>query len=365
MKITLNKENLLKKINLASKFTSSRMSSSTSLQGVYLKKEEEKLHFYSTNLNLYYHGFLKTEEKGSFVTVIDPKKIIEFLSLLPLNNVDLEIKEKSIILTQGKTKGDFPVFPSSDYPLPEEKKIKKQKIETSFLKEILPLLFFSVSNDESRPVLTGVNFVSNDGSTQLVTTDGFRLSLYNLKENLPISSMIIPSFFLSEVSKLTKDKKEVFFSFEDDEKKLTFYLDNDELTTRLIDGEYPPYEKVIPTDKKTTIIVDRDEFLRNIKLVSVFARDFSNIVVLETEEQSIKLSPKTADKEENFTYQEAEINGEKQKIAFNYKFLTDFLTNCFSKKIIIELLRADSPAVFKIEKNENFLHIIMPIRIQD
>lgn len=365
MKITINKEGFFKKINIASRFTSSKLSSSTSLQGIYLKKEEEKLHFYSTNLNLSYHGVLKTEEKGSFITVIEPKKIIEFLSLLPLNNIDLEIKEKSVILTQGKTKGEFPVFSSSDYPLPKAKNLKKQKIETSFLKEILPLLFFSASNDESRPVLTGINFVSNDGSTQLVATDGFRLSLYNLKENLPISSMIIPSVFLSEVNKLIKDEKEIFFNFQDDEKILTFYFNDEDLSTRLIDGEYPPYEKVIPTDKKTTIIVERDEFLRNVKLVSVFARDFSNIVILETEKENIKLSPKTADKEENVAYQEAEINGEKQRIAFNYKFLTDFLTNCSSKKIIIELLRADSPAVFKIEKNENFLHIIMPVRIQE
>lgn len=365
MKITINKEEFLEKLNLSSKFTSSKLSSSTSLQGVYLKKEEGKLHFYSTNLNFYYHGFLKTEEKGEFRTVVEPKKIAEFLSLLPPGKVDFETKDKSVVFSQGKTRGEFSVFPSADFPFLSDSSLKKQKIETKFLKEILPLLFFSASSDESRPVLTGVNFVSSDGETQLVTTDGFRLSLYSFKESLPISSMIIPSMFLSEINRLIGAEREVFFNFNEEEKILTFYLKDDELSTRLIEGEYPPYEKVIPTDKKTTIVVDREEMLRNVKLVSVFARDFSNIVILETDDGGLKLSPKTGEKEENITYQEAEISGEKQRIAFNYKFLADFLANSASKKIIIELLRSDSPAVFKSEKNENFLHIIMPVRIQE
>jgi len=365
MKIAINKEEFLEKLNLASRFTSSKLSSSTSLQGILLKKNENKLHFYSTNLNFYYHGFLKTEEKEDFRIVVEPKKINEFLSLLPSGKVDIEIKEKSVVLSQGKTKGEFPLFSTADFPTISESILKKQKIETSFLKEVLPLLFFSASSDESRPVLTGVNFVTDDGMTRLVTTDGFRLSLYDFKESLPISSMIIPSVFLSEINRLIGSEKEVFFSFNDKEKVLTFYIKDDELSTRLIEGEYPPFEKVIPTDKKTTVVVDREDFLRNVRLVSVFARDFSSIIILETADNSLKLSPKTGDKEENITYQEAEIKGEKQKIAFNYKFLIDFLTNLSSKKIIIELVRSDSPAVFKSEKNENFLHIIMPVRIQE
>lgn len=365
MKIKLNKETFLGKLDLSSRFTSSKLSSSTSLQGVYLKKEEDKLHFYSTNLNFYYHGFLKTEEKSDFKVVVEPKKISEFLSLLPPGNIELEIKDKAVVFSQNKTRGEFLVFSSEDYPFLKENTTKKQKIEAVLLKETLPLLFFSSSNDESRPILTGVNFVSMDGSTQVVTTDGFRLSLLTFKNDLPFSSVIIPSSFLSEINRIIKAEKEVYFSFQDDEKTLTFYLDDGEFTTRLIEGDYPPYEKVIPSESKTTIVLNREEFLRNVRLVSVFARDLSNIIVLETGENSLKLSPKTGEKEDNIAFQEAEIKGENQKVAFNYKFLLDFLNNISSKKVIIELLRSDSPAVFKSDKNDNFLHIIMPVRMQE
>jgi len=365
MKIPINKEIILEKINLASKFTSTKLSSSTSLQGVCLKGEKKQIHFYSTNLNFYYHGFINSESDHQFQIVVEPKKISEFLSLLSPGKVELEIKDRSVIITQGKTKGEFSLFSSEGFPFPPLVSSEKQKIKTAFLRETLPLLLFSASTDETRPVLTGVNFVSRDDSNQIVTTDGFRLSLLNLKKEIPLPSMIVPSSFLSEVGRLIGDEEEISFSFQEDEKLLVFYLGEHEFYTRLIDGEYPPYEKVIPAEKKTMVTLDREEFLRNVKLVSVFARDFSNIVILEVEKNGLKLSPKTGGNDNNVAYQEAEVEGDSQKIAFNFKFLIDFLVNIPTKKIIIELLRSDSPAVFKGEKIDNLLHIIMPVRIQE
>ncbi|MCL4363638.1 DNA polymerase III subunit beta [Patescibacteria group bacterium] len=365
MKIEINKETLLDELVLASKFTSSKLSSSTSLQGVYLKGEKNTINFYSTNLNFYYHGVIKTNKTEEFKIVVEPRKITEFLSLLPPGQIALEAKDKSIVLSQGKTKGEFPLFSVTDFPLPKATTPNKHKIDSVFFKKILPLLFFSASSDETRPVLTGVNFVNGEDGGQIVTTDGFRLSLVNLKEKLPLGSMLVPAPFLLEVGRLIGAEKEVFFSFQEEERLLVFYLGDRELQTRLIEGDYPPYEKVIPAEKKTTVVLEREEFLRNVKLVSVFARDFSNIIILETDKGGLKLSPKTGGGDNDVTYQEAEINGDNQKVAFNYKFLVDFLTNISSKKIILELLRSDSPAVFKGEKIDNFLHIIMPVRIQE
>jgi len=365
MNISVNKETFLEKISLASKFISTKLSSSTSLQGVCLKGEKKQIHFYSTNLNSYYHSFINSEKSHRFQIVVEPKKVGEFLSLLSPGNIEIEIKDKSIIISQGKTRGEFSLFSPEEFPFPPLVSSEKQKIRTSFLRETLPLLLFSASTDETRPVLTGVNFVSREDSNQIVTTDGFRLSLLNFKKEIPFPPMIIPSSFLSEVSRLIGDKEEISFSFQEDEKLLVFYLGEHEFYTRLIDGEYPPYEKVIPAEKKTTVTLDKEELLRNVKLVSVFARDFSNIVIFEVEKNGLKLSPKTGGGDNNVAYQEAEVEGENQKIAFNFKFLIDFLVNIPTKKIIIELLRSDSPVVFKGEKIDNLLHIIMPVRIQE
>ncbi len=206
--------------------------------------------------------------------------------------------------------------------------------------------------------------MSTGDDLKLVSTDGFRLSLLTLKKEESLPSMIVPSQFLSEVSKLI-DEDEVSFSYSQEEKILAFHIGSHDLHTRLIDGEFPPFEKVIPTDKKTTVTVDREEFLRNVKLVSIFAREFSSVIILKVEKEGVVLLPKTGSDSANVVKQDAVVEGEVQRIAFNYKFLVDFLSNSSAKKIVIELLRGDAPALFKSEGQDNFIHIIMPIRIQE
>jgi DNA polymerase-3 subunit beta len=365
MKILLQKNGFLEKLELASRFTSSRLSSATSLQGVCLKGENNAIHFYSTDLNYYYHSILKIENDNKFKIIIEPKKIIEFISLLPEIKIEMEIKEKAIVISQGKIKGQFPLFSNKEFPFPPEKIGEKQKIKTSFFKNSLPFLVFAASTDDTRPVLTGINFVTNDEDLQLVATDGFRLSLLTLKKDLPFSSMIIPAGFLSNAQRFINKETEIEFSYLGTEKLLVFFIGDNDIYVRMIEGEYPPFQKVIPVEKKTTVTIDADEFLRSVKLTSVFTREFSNIIIMEVEKDEVKFIPKTSQGEEDVVYQEAKIEGETQKIAFNYKYLIDFLNCASGKKIVIELLRSDAPVVFKIEGVNNFFHIIMPVRIQE
>lgn len=365
MKILLQKNEFLEKIELSSRFTSSKLSLSTSLQGVCLIGEEKNINFYSTDLNYYYHSILKNESNNKFKIIIEPKKIIEFLSLLPEAKIEIEIKEKAIVISQGKIKGQFPLFSDQEFPFPPKTTEEKQKIKTSFFKESLPFLFFAVSNDETRPVLTGINFVTDDENLQLAATDGFRLSLLTLKKDLPFSSMIISADFLANTQRLIDKETEIEFCYLKNEKLLAFFIGDNDIYARMIEGEYPPFRKVIPNEKKTTVTIDADEFLRSVRLVSVFSKEFSNIVIMEVEKDSVKFVPKVGQGEEDVVYQDAKTEGENQKIAFNYKYLIDFLNQAPKKKIIIELLRSDAPVVFKIEGVNNFFHIIMPVKIQE
>ncbi len=365
MKITLQRDALLENLSHSSRFTSSKLSSLTALQGVLIKGEKEAVHFYSSNLSSYYHSTIKNEEEHQFETVIEPKKLTEFISLLSPGKLEVEIKDKQLVVTQNKTRGEFPIITSKDFPLPPTIEEKPQKMKASFFIKNLPLILFSTSGDESRPVLTGVNLVSQDEELLMVTTDGFRLSLLKLKREIELPSMIIPSGFLSEVLSFVKDEEEIELRYSQKEKLIHLKIGKYDLYSRLIEGEYPPFEKVIPADKKTTIETDKEELLRNIKVISIFARDVSNIVILQITKDGIQLKPKTEVGEHNSTQQEAAVEGEEQRIAFNYKFLLEFLNHLEGKRIKIELLRADSPAVFKSDKNPNFLHIIMPVRIQE
>lgn len=364
MKIKLNREELLNKFSLASRFTSSKLSSIPTLQGVYFKKQGNKLHLYSSNLSTFFHTTINAESDKDEDFVIEAKKPIEFLGFLTDAKIELEKKDKQILIKSEKTNGTFPLMSVADFPLPPKIEEKKQKIETKFLSHNLPLILFSASADETRPALSGVNLLTN-GELILVATDGFRLSLVKTKKEKQFPSAIIPASFLREIVHFIREEKEVDFSYSDVEKVVLFAVGETEFYSRLIEGEFPPFEKVIPQEKKTTVKLSKEEFLRNVKLISVFARDFSHIIILEISKNGVQFIPKTTDAKENSSFQDGEIEGEKQRVAFNYKFLLDFLSVVDSKNIIIEILRSDAPVVFRLENNPDYLHIIMPVRIQE
>lgn len=366
MKFVIQKDILLEKIILASRFIFSKISSITNLQGICLKGEKDTLNIYSTNLNQYYHGRIKTEIKDNFLIIIDPKKITEFLTLLPSGKVDLLIEKERLLLSQKNIKGEFFLFKEKEFPLPPAIKEKSQKIETTFFKKNLPLVLFSTSTDDSRPILTGVNFVVEENQIIMVATDGFRLSMLKLPKEIDLPSIIIPARFLNEILTLIKNEEKINFFYSNEEKMIKIEIGEDEFFSRLIEGEFPPFEKVIPSQTNTSIEVNKDEFLRNIKLTSVFSRDYSNIIVLKIKENKLIFQPKVdSNEQKEIVIQEAKTKGEENKIAFNYKFLIDLLNRLSCKEIIIEFLKSDSPAVFKTKENPNFLHIIMPVRIQD
>ena len=364
MKIKLNRGEFLDKLSQATRFTSTKLSSLPALQGVYLKKEGGRLHFYSSNLNAFFHTTQATEfeKEGDFV--VEPKKLIEFVSLLPEGKIEVESKDKQLLIKSGKTSGRFPLMIVEDFPLPPKIEEKEQKIKTDFFTRNLPLVLFSASADETRPALSGINFLTNE-ELVLVATDGFRLSLVKTKKEAKLPSVIIPADFLREIIHLGKDEKEVYFSYSAKEKTIRFRLGETEFYSRLIEGEFPPFEKVIPQEKKTTVILEREEFLRNVKLVAVFARDFSHIIILEAKKGGVRFMPKTTEGEENSSFQEGQVEGEEQKAAFNYKFLLDLLNVAGGKNITIEILRPDAPVVFRMDDNKDFIHIIMPVRIQE
>lgn len=365
MKFTFDKDKLLETLSLASRFTANKLSSAASLQGVLLKTEGEETSFISTNLNSFFKTKIKTPKNGSLNAVIEPRKILEFLSYLPEGKLEVEIDEKKAVFTKNKTKGTFPLIEARDFPLPPAvSKEKKQKVKGAFLLKNLPLVLFAASPDETRPVLTGVNFVTQDEDLYVVSTDGFRLSLLKTKNNANFKPMLIPREFLEEVLRFVKEDEDVEMRFLEKEKIVFFQIEELEFYTRLIEGDFPPYEKVIPDDHKTKAVVDREELLQNVKIASVFARDFSSIIILEFKGGGLSIHPKTDQEGENTTYQDIEAEGTNQKVAFNFKFLADFLNNVSSDKIIIEVLRPDAPVAFRMPDNKDFLHIIMPVRIQ-
>jgi len=208
--------------------------------------------------------------------------------------------------------------------------------------------------------------VEEGDTTQFVATDGYRLSLRRVALAIKkLSGAIIPARSLSEVVKLGSEEKE--------EKTIRvglagarqagFVVGDTTLLTRLIDGEYPNFERIIPKSFTTRALIEKEPFLRAVRSAAIFARDNANIVRLNLDKQKITVSANAAQVGTNSVEIEAKIDGDGGEIAFNSRFLMDFLTNFPEEEFLFEMTGALNSGVFKPVKDESYLHIIMPVRV--
>ncbi len=360
----IDRDVFVETLTLATKFCSTRSLATQALQGVCLKLEKDSLGVFATNLNTYFHTKLTIKTDVQQQLVVDPRKVIEFLNLLQPGEVELEAQTNKLVCKQGRAKGAFEVVDAQDFPALPNILVDGREIQIEAVEQVIPFVAFAASKDETRPALTAIKFEQKDAKQALVSTDGFRLSLAQLDKQLISEEALVPADFLQEVLRSSKNDQTLKLALSQEEKTLKITAGKKEFYTRLISEQFPLYEKVIPSANVTKVTVSTQELARAVKLVSIFARDTSNIIVVGVEKDTLNVQPKQDQASEAGTSIEASVVGEQMKLAFNYKFLLDYLQHIQSKQVIMELLRPDAPVVFRQEGVENQLHIIMPVRIQ-
>lgn len=366
MKIICLKENLSKALSLTSKIIPLKPSLPI-LGNILIQTEKGMLKISSTNLEL---GIIckigaKITEEGSIT--VPAKLFTEYINTIPDDKIEITVNDLDVEIISGNYNAKIKGLPASDFPLiPLIDKESIIKINPKTLAEALPYVTFSVSIDESRPVLNGVLFDIYPDKIKLVSTDSYRLSekiielKTNTKENL---SVVIPQKTVQELLRmLTETEEEVEISLT--EEQILFRTSNIELTSRLIEGKYPDYEQIIPESWQTKIVLNKDEFISAIKTVSLFARETAGNIKLETsKEGKIIVKSMATQIGEAQSMIDIEIEGEEIEIAFNAKYLLDVLNVLKSKKVILLLNGSLNPAVVKGEEEKDYNHIIMPLRI--
>ena len=291
----------------------------------------------------------------------------ELVLSLPQEAVQLVVKEGALLVHCAGFNATIPGIDAQEFPpLPTVSK----KTATLFPKEALlaalSRVLFCAATDEGRPLLTGVKIVGKRGELLFVATDGYRLSLKRVeleaKEDVDI---VVPSRALLELMKVGQEEKgakEVSFVHSDDG-QASFVCGDTEIHTRLIDGEYPGYEKILPATHTTRALLDKERLARAVKSAAVFAKDNANIVRFHIENQTITVSANAPSVGENSIEVEAKIDGEGGDIAFNSRFLLEFLNNYNEDELLFEMTGSLNPGAFKPVKDESYLHIIMPVRV--
>lgn len=370
MKLQILQENLEKALGITSKFTNNKAQLPI-LGNILLSARKNKILISSTNLEISacVQVGAKIDEEGEIS--IPSKTILDLVLNLPKEAIDLESEKEqlkvstsgfsSVVLGMDST--DFPKVPS----LVDEKNsltfIKKELVDA------LNKVSFATSTDETRPILTGVLFVLKNNNLSLVATDGFRLSQKHivLTENKGGNkTVVIPKNILVEIGRNVFGGENIVFDLEDTEKQVVFGLEDTVLTSRILEGDYPDFEKIIPKGSTIKVYVDKEELLRAVKLASIFARESANVVKIKILKDSLKIygeSGQTGNQETKIDAKVERNDSNDFEIAFNYRYLEDFIHSVVGEEILMEFINSTSASVFKDTSDNNYLHLIMPVKI--
>jgi DNA polymerase-3 subunit beta len=368
MKVSVLQENLNKNVGLSSRFTSTRAQLPV-LGNILLKTTKTKLAMLSTNLEISVSTTIgaKIEKEGEIA--VPARVFSELIANLPRETVTLESDKEQLKVSTpsfsstvlGMNTSDFPKIPASI------DKSKALSLEKGSLSQALNKVSFAVSSDETRPILTGILFKFESDGITLVATDGFRLSLTKIKgqKSSVKSNFVVPRSILSEIGRIVEGE-EVLLEFKDKEKQIIFGVGDVVLSSRLLEGDFPDYEKIIPKTSSRKVSVDKEDLLRAVKLASIFARDNANIVKINLLKESVRISAESSGSGNQETKLDAKIDGGSGdfEIAFNYKFIEDFLSSVDGDSVVMQFSETDKPGVFLDPSSPDFLHLIMPVKIQ-
>ncbi len=370
MKLQVLQENLSTALATASRFTSTRAQLPV-LGNILLSGKKTKLLISATNLETSVSISVGAQiEKEGEITI--PSRVItDIISNLPAGSVNLAVNKEQISVKAQNFESTVSGMNSADFPsIPQTTGKDSIKLEKDEFLKALSQVAFAASIDETRPILTGILFIYKKGELVLVGTDGFRLSQKRIpmKGIQKTQNIILPKNALNELQRLSTDEDTIGFSFKKADNQVVFGIGRTVLSSRILEGEFPDFERIIPKSSKIKVNLDREEFLRAVKLAAVFARDSANIVKVKVKKGAVELSAESQASGSQETKVDAKVTGDPGKkgfeIAFNYRFLEDFLGAVKEDEIRIEFSATNAPGVFSDPKDKDYLHLIMPVKIQ-
>lgn len=338
------------------------------LDNILLSLDGKKLKITATNLEIgvIKHISVDSEEPGEIT--VPARTLVELVSGLGPNKVAIETKGEVLTVESGKLTASINGIAAAEFPaipLSSEKGI-------SFPKDVFltsAQVLFASAVDEGRPVLTGILVDASGGKLDFVATDGFRLA--HRQVDLPKDTLsegfksLIPRRTFEEVLKILSEEEvdSVNIAESQNQNQAVFTLGNTVVSSRLIEGQFPAWGKIIPEKIIARVLVDKNELLQAIKLASIFAKNEANIVVLTTKKGILKLESQTKEVGSQENEIEGEIEGEELTIAFNSKFLLDAISNSPATQVMIEFSGPLSAALIKPVGVEGLEYIVMPVRL--
>jgi DNA polymerase III subunit beta len=306
-------------------------------------------------------------DEGNFATTLGARKLIDILRTMPSDQtVSLENTGGKLILKGGKSRFTLQSMPAEDYPLVQESPSFGPvfSVPQKTLKSLISQVSFSMAVHDIRYYLNGILFVAEGKQLSLVATDGHRLAFSSatLDVDVPKQEVILPRKTVLELQRLLSDKDgAIQMQFAANQARFTF--DGMEFVTKLVEGKFPDYNRVIPKNHKNIITLGRVPLLASLQRTAIMTSDKFKGVRLNLEPGTLRVASNNAELEEAVDELDIDYSGDAIEIGFNVTYLIDALQNMTQDMVRIELSDGNSSALVTNPEDNAFKYVVMPMRI--
>ncbi|MCC6618250.1 MAG: DNA polymerase III subunit beta [Chloroflexi bacterium] len=373
MNVSVMQENLARGLQMVSRAVSSRATLPV-LANVLLKTESSGLKLTATNLEIGINCWVpgKVETEGEIT--VPARLLTDLVASLPNRRIDLVLspKDRTLKVTCGNNRSSIKGIEADEFPVVAAiGESPATSVDARALREALGEVVFAAASDEARPILTGV-LTKLDGSTMtLAAADNYRIAVRSLVLDRPVSPemvIVVPGRSYAELMRILPDAEaSIDITVTPNKSQVLFHIEGVDLVSRLIEGQFPNYEPVIPTSHSSRAVVDRETLLAGARRASIFARDSANIVKIELgadggDGAGLSITAHAADVGDNADTIEAHIEGSPTTIAFNARYLIDVLGALGAEEAALELSGPLAPGVIRGIGKDDYVHVIMPVR---
>lgn len=380
MKVSILQGELLKALSISSKSLLIKANLPI-LSNILVSANSNKLEVLATNLETATRVVVNCKVQQEGTVAIVGRQFLEYISQLGEGDVTLEKLGEEIVVAQPGYSARFATAQTQEFPaIPKIEKGTTLKLDPAKLAITINKTAFAASLDESRPVLSGVLFSVSGGKATLVSTDGYRLAYdeIGVGDKAASFSVIIPAKSLLEVAKILgesgslgpDEKKDIDVVFGENLSQVNFKIDGIEFTSRLIEGEFPAWQKIIPNTFVSKAKLSKEEFGKVVKVASIFARESGSIVRLKFENSGkggggkLSVMSQTSQVGSSDSAMDVELVGGGGEIAFNFRYLLEALGVMEGEFVTFEMNESLNPGKLTGEATGPYFHIIMPVRLQ-
>src|SRR5574343_248441 len=363
MYIECNIKDIQKVFSFAEK-VSSKNSTLPALESILIEAKGNSCEIRSTNISMGFMGTIAASVKTDGIVAVKAPIIASVL--LNLNEegvVALEESNGYLIISTKNTTAKCLLTPNDDFPTIPFGGDNKFNISKVDIIDLLKSTYFSASQSEIKPEMASVFIYTKDGYIYSVATDGYRLSEKRIKNNNENLSLLIPAKNIPDILKIISEwGQDISVSFNNNQLTFSDFENQLLLTTRIIDGTFPDYKQIIPTEYSTKVILLKEDVLKNIRLSNIFTDKFNHIRLnIDSVNKNVSIHAGNTENGEIESIIPAKIDGEGLIINFNYKYFMDCFQAIDDQSIVLNLNTPSKPMIIEGLQNKNYIYLVMPL----